>query len=465
MKMLRFAAPLLAMFAVAQVHGYALNAGGLSGLLSINTADTLRADESYLNLAGGADIFYDPAANNRDLDLFMNPALLYGVSRRFEVGLQAHPVYLIDSSDYGIRDLAVAGKYRFLGDRASGYGVALAAHGSLFKADESRNLGTADSSYGVELVLSRYGSAGGLHLALGSKVDDIRVKGATPAFVSDDMLTAAAAFELTLLPEFTFSLEVLGSKRMSAGDENLQVMPGVRFRPNNSLSYMFGIAYGLPSDRSDPEVRYLAGVTVALNAQEPFQSVSTRMDEMNRSLAGLESRIEERAVATPEVPADVADRLAGLESSQLKLQQRLESMEEQAEDSGLPSNAIRVAVVNASGIDRLGRLVGDTLRKQGYRVTAVSDIRQAIKEPTQIFYKGGASKNAEIVRIADAKLDIEEVTSIYYREGFDEVAIALGHTLPKNQMILKGPKLDERIDLQVVVGRDMKILLLSGLKR
>ncbi|MBI5450926.1 MAG: LytR C-terminal domain-containing protein [Gammaproteobacteria bacterium] len=162
------------------------------------------------------------------------------------------------------------------------------------------------------------------------------------------------------------------------------------------------------------------------------------------------------------------DRLQQLEAEQqqiLRLLKQLQAKVDQDGGAGLPVSAIRVSVVNASGIDRLGNLVANILRKQGYKVVSVVDNRQLAKEASQVFYKGGASQSSEIVHIMERGAEVAKSTLIYCREGFDQVCATLEHALPKDQKVEPRPALDARVDAQVLVGRDMKFLLLQGLKR
>lgn len=464
MKKINLAAFAISMVCAASVQANALNAEGMSGLLLINTADTVAVDKSFLSVSGGIDSYRIPNSSARAMDVFMTPSLTYGVTPNLEFSLRAQPVVLFDSSDFGIRDLSLAAKFRFSGDRAQGYGVALAAFGSMFKADVTRNIGTADSNYGAELIFSRLGSSSGLHASFGSKVDDVRMPGATPAYKAAAMLTANAGLDVMVVPGVRFSFEALFSRQTKTGDNNLLIMPGIHLRGNDSLSYMFGMAYGVPADRSDPETRYLASISLALDEpDEPYRSTTDRLGDLEQRMADMQSQ----EAAAPAESAVMDVRMAEMMAMQQQLHDQILDLQSQIDDyaGGLASNAIRVKIINASGVDRLGKLVGKTLRKRGYRIVSVSDIRQTVTKSSQIFYQGGASKSAEVMRIAEASLAIERVTAIYYRKGFDAAAIEVGHILPKNQMVLRDKKSSELVDLKIVVGRDMKILLMTGLKR
>lgn len=459
--------------------------------LRLRTADTVARGERYLDLMTGTES-YIVSGNNRDLDVMLTPGFVYGFSDNLDLAVTATRM-ASDRNTEGVRDLTGLAKYRLWESDERLLGLAVSAYDNFYTADASKGLGSGDSSYGAALNLSitprtesRY------HLLLGSERSDERLPG-TSSFVSRDKLIAGAGVELRPLPELEMSFEALASHAHSGGDDNVQFLPSLRYQPGGRVAYSFGLAYGVPSDRSKPEYRFNAGLSVGLEkpdhrrktisarvdeAVTELDTIRSRMDGMNMTSAagatGL-SRLEQNMSDLGERQAAMQknidllssdqtalrDEVSNMNAAQAVMIQQLGSIEKDIKSlsTTVRHTLARVEVENASGIKGLGERVAEILIRKGYEVTSVSDVQQVARRPTRIFYTGGAGKTAEVVRVARADLAIKHQTRIFYIEGFIQRATRVSMILPGSQAIVPDKGLKNEVEIKVVVGKDMRALV------
>ncbi len=97
--------------------------------------------------------------------------------------------------------------------------------------------------------------------------------------------------------------------------------------------------------------------------------------------------------------------------------------------SGLSTDAVRVEILNASGIPGLEQQVSERLAGKGYFISWAGE--------------GAASGT-------------QSATQIKYRPNFAREAVRLGHILPGNQIVTRGDGLPEEIDIRIIVGSDQQ---------
>ena len=96
---------------------------------------------------------------------------------------------------------------------------------------------------------------------------------------------------------------------------------------------------------------------------------------------------------------------------------------------GLPADAVRVEILNASGIPGLEQQVSERLAGNDYVISWSED--------------GAVS-------------DAQSETRIKYRPDFAREAVRLGHILPGNQIVTRGDELPEAVDIRIIVGSDQQ---------
>ena len=92
-----------------------------------------------------------------------------------------------------------------------------------------------------------------------------------------------------------------------------------------------------------------------------------------------------------------------------------------------PEGKLRVEIVNHSSDPKLQDRIAKRLQDKGYIV----------------------------VRTLRAKAKLAR-THVYYKNGYAEQAVTLGHSLPRNQIVLKSADLADDVELRLVLGDDLK---------
>ena len=472
---------------VSVAHASFLSTDG-DGSLRLRTADTLAAGDRYLDVQTGTES-YIANGNSRDLEMTMSPEIVYGVSDDLDLAVSATHV-TSNASTQGLRNLTGIAKYRIWQSQSSMLGLALSAYHDLYTTNAA--IGSGDANYGTALNLSiTPGASSRYHLQVGTERSDQYVA-ATSSYAAKNRLIADAGIELRPLPDLQLSVAALASRIPGNRDNNMLLMPSLRYQPAGRVAYNFGLAYGVPSDRSSPEYRFSAGLSIGLDnpghrhrsiaakeAGQPLAVKDGNTDETgshNATGAMEESSLARHVSALDENQAAMQrnidllsrdqtalrDEVGKISDGQATMMQQLGGIEKDIKNLSLTGGQglARVEVENASGIKGLGEKVAEILMRKGYEVTSVTDAPKTAIRPTKIFYTGGAGKTAEVVRVARAELAIKRQTRIYYIEGFVQRATRVSMILPGSQAIVPDKKLKNEVEIKVVVGKDMRALVL-----
>ena len=100
-----------------------------------------------------------------------------------------------------------------------------------------------------------------------------------------------------------------------------------------------------------------------------------------------------------------------------------------ASGAGLSADAIRVEILNASGIPGLEQQVSERLAGKGYFISWAGE---------------------------SAASGAQQETRIKYRPNYAREAVRLGHVLPGNQIVTRGDDLPEGVDIRIIVGSDQQ---------
>ena len=471
---------------VATAHASLLGVEG-SGSLKTRTADMLARGDAYVDLMAGTES-YIVNGNNRDVEMILAPQIVFGFSDNLDLALSAVHV-TSDASTQGLRSLTGIAKYRLWQDESSRIGLSLSAYDDLYTAT-STAFGSGDGNYGAALNLSVSAAAAArYHFLFGSERSDQHVAG-TASYLAKNRLIAGAGIEMRPLPDLEMSVEALASRIPGNQDNNMLLMPSLRYQPAGRVAYNFGLAYGFPGDRSSPEYRFTAGLSVGLDrperrrhriavaSEDDKQSVAKGRDDsvVDSGSTMDESRLARHVSALSENQATMQrnidllsrdqtalrDEVEKISDGQSTMMQQLGGIEKDIKNLSITSGhgLARIEVENASGIKGLGERVAEILMRKGYEVTSVTDAPKLVSRPTKIFYTGGAGKTAEVVRVARADLAIKHQTRIFYIEGFVQRATRVSMILPGSQAIVPDKKLKNDVEIRVVVGKDMRALVL-----
>jgi len=452
----------------------------LPGTLFRN-AELLPDGQMALNLS----VFADSYSGN-DTDAYIHPGLAYGISDRLTLGMVA-PFVEVGSSTSGLREIDALAKYRLGGSVDDGVAVSLSAYTGLYSAAASDGVGSGKSGYGLLMNISLYGEVTTLNFSFGGEKNDIKVSQPGSGFSAEQQLTFAGGIEYHPEGNWRYMLEGVYTRTNSV-DDNFLLMPGIHYSPRDSLDFYVGAAAGVPTSKSIPESRLTAGITYRFGGEDSdaADSVSARRLPLyahaNVAIPSepygeyRDSGFRQAAYRTTEQrvgyghgrlikvsddrPADTDDS-AGLSPTDALLLKQIEAL--RAEVGRLinapPTAIAHVEIENASGIRGMGDKVAKLLMNQGYSVVSISDRPRTVDKPTQVYYEAG-TKNAEIVRVDHARLGVLKQTRIYYIEGFQQRATRVSLALPGSQRTIPDTGLKNVAEIRVVVGKDMKALLL-----
>lgn len=428
------------------VEAFSCFEGG-SGLVKMRTADIVEPGSVDISFIGSAEIYRIPGSDAKDVDGVAALGLTYSLGSFFEIGMVLPYQVYSDSLDEGFRNLKGTAKLRILGDREKGYGVAVSAFGALDTSSKDKNLGSGEQNFGGELNIGIFGETAAFHLSGGYEKSDTKKFTPFPVQEAEEKIISALGIEIRPVPMFIFSFEALESHGVHDADDNLLLVPGIRYSPNDYMTFTVGAAIGVPKDRSEPEYQYLAGLT--FGAGRPSggtRTVSFRLDAAEETLRDIEGRLERfeaGADVVPEMEESRTEEVSGTPSADIERMEvdvdrvgtRQEELRETIETLRIRIEALEAAlpgepgveVLNGTGIPGLAQRIADHLTRKGFRV----------------------------VRVGDVPITGEKHTIIHYREGFSGRAVELGHAIPEDQYVFMSFELDEDIDIQVMLGLDI----------
>lgn len=442
-------------------------------------AELLSDGQKALNLS----VFTDSYADN-DTHSYIHPGLAYGLNDRLTLGVVA-PYVIVDSNTSGLREVDALAKYRLGGNVDDGVAVTLSAYSGLYSAAASDGVGSGKSGYGLLMNISLYGEVTTLNFSFGGERNDIKIPQPGAGFSAEQQLTLAGGIEYHPEGNWRYLLEGIFTRTNSI-DDNFLLMPGIHYSPRDSLDFYAGAVAGVPSSKSMPEWRLSAGISYRFggDASDATDAVSSRRfpryAHISRPIPSepyvdyrypgfrqaayrsMDHHVGQghfmKVSSTGPGNADVSAELSPSDALLLK---QIEAL--RAEVGKLintpPSTIAHVEIENASGIRGMGDRVAKLLMNQGYSVVSISDRPRTVDKPTQVYYEAG-TKNAEIVRVDHARLGVLKQTRIYFIEGFQQRATRVSLSLPGSQRTIPDTNLKNVAEIRVVVGKDMKALLM-----
>lgn len=424
---------------------------GGTGLGLIRTADIIEPGFSswYMNI--GVDSYASvvaPGEKAAQIKLNLGYAVTLGQST--ELGFSIPHAYYtpgggVAESHSGTRDLRTTLKVNF--SKATGVNStakSVTIFSSLFAGSGDLDVSSGDALYGLEYNVSHYFDRAAIHTNFGYKKDDVYVGLLNEPYVEANFVTASVGLEFVLSDMTTLSLQGLALADDVTNDKNLLISSVFLYALSNDVNLTLGVALGVPDDRSNPRNSVFMGLSYS-----PSDEKKPRKESF---LYSISSNAEQRSEARH-------DEVIGKIN---KAEQRLESIERTLSEHADITLALSETLNEKIAIKESGLVQG---KVSGSNVTNSRHVKGKKRYHIQIIvpvvrpnYKNDLIsfvKNSQyrITQKSTNKL-IKKKTYIYYRSGLGKQAIALGHDLKGNQVILN-KRLPKGVDFQIIAGSDL----------
>jgi len=392
-------------------------AGG-SGQGLLRTAEIMDPGEFSVSLGGTLSDYSTAGGVPSTLGTVGVPALSFGFGGWGEMHLTTPYLYLSRSGAKNIKGMLDPQLILKLGPGRpdmEGFSSAFTLYGSAGSGDEGEGIVSGDPTIGAELNLSNWFENGAFHLNFGYEKSDGTARSGAP--VRTKKYTGGIGIEKALSNSTIFFVQADGFRNPDSKDNNVVLATGFQYIASKNLGIQVGYGQGFPKSRSEPDSLMLFGLTYSPNGQKKqrysaagalgdFSELERRDQALEKRVDALDSKVEGLETRFTSVPADA----------------KAEPVEPEEKAGDTSGDLPRVEVVNASSNRALVQQVLEQLNGAGANVV---NLRKA------------ASKETE--------------TWIKYREGFSEEAVALGHLIDGNQIVVQR-SLGDGIDIEVVVG-------------
>lgn len=433
---------------------------GPSGLVLTRTAEILDRGEHSLTVFGVMDT-YEVDQGEDITDINYIGAFHFLLFENLELGVVGSSIQA-DTDNNGGSDrgyVNALGKVRLAGGRDQGYGIAASGFSSLQERTDDPLYSSGEDIYGGEFNVSFFGEWASLHLSAGVKQDDVReFTNATSTFVYAKQSYITASVEMTPTPDVSFSLEWIKG-RINEKDfidhlrEDYQLamisfkynvdkftfsaagameVPDKHANPDyDHYKYSAGISYGYDRPKEAPKPVVPAPSASPMTA--PFSSISQELDALRGEIEDIKNNksklTEEEAMAQPMLePIDPieTEAVASVEAVSVEAV----AVESSTKKPSNPYEYLRVEVINVSGITGLGEDVADILENAGFNVVKVESLEVSNKSKSFILHK----------------------------KEFINEGVMVAREIPKDQDVLVSTRLSSKVDVRVVVGKDLKFI-------
>lgn len=437
---------------------------GPSGLVLTRTAEILDTGEHSLTIFGVMDQ-HKVDDGEKITDIRYKGAFHFLMFENLELGvigsmLQPDTENLSTSETSYVNGI---GKVRLAGGRDQGYGIAASGYASLNRLKADPLISSGEDIYGGELNVSFFGEGASLHLATGAKQDDVRaftLVSSTFVYAKQQYITVAV--EMTPTPNLSYSLEWMRSTINEKDNDThvseifQQVMLSLKYSVNK-FTFSAGAGMEIPDSDANPDYdhyKYLLGLTygydkpkeapkpVAMPANSPmtapFNSISQELDELRGEIEDIKNNksklTEEEAITQPGLePVDAIETEAGASVGAVAVGTAAAGAAavETTKKGTNPYEYLRVEVINVSGLAGLGEDVADMLENAGFNVVKVESLDVSNKSKSFILHK----------------------------KEFINEGVMVAREIPKDQDVLISKRLSSKVDVRVVVGKDLEFIM------
>lgn len=356
------------------------------------------------------------------------------------------------------------GKVRLAGGRDQGFGIAASGYASLNRYKADPLVSSGEDIYGGEFNVSFFGEGASLHLAAGAKQDDVRkFTNVSSTFVYAKQKYITVAIEMTPTPNLSYSLEWMRSTinekdNVTHVSEIYQMaMLSLKYSVNK-FTFSAGAGMEIPDSDADPEYdhfKYLLGLTYGYDKPKdapkpadmpaampanspmtaPFNSISQELDELRGEIEDIKNNksklSEEEAIAQPMLePVDPVETEAGASVEAVAVGAGAVAAATTTKGSN-PYEYLRVEVINVSGLAGLGEDVADILEKAGFNIVKIESLEVSNKQKSFILHK----------------------------KAFINEGVMVAREIPRDQDVLISKRLSSKVDVRVVVGKDLKFIM------
>lgn len=381
---------------------------GGSGMSWMRTADSLPNGEMVIYNQLGINDYVILNSNLNDFDTFNNLGINYGLFDPLELGIQAAYLANDQHKTSGIRSYKAIIKLRVLGDKIDdNYAVSLSAFKTSSPADIQEKIGSGETEDGAEINTSYYGEDINLHLTLGSATADSKYYNPDVVYYSVEKQYASLGAEFKVSNKYIFGIEAIQEQSENVDFDKNQIFAfSLQYKPGKNWDFDFGLALGIPEDRSEP-------------AKSLYMAINYRLEgDSTDSSSSRHTKTVQPTIPTPTAKPAPRPRF----SQQPKPISREKSRTKPVKKA---SYKYRVRIKNATGSMATGKRIASFLKKNGYGVASIKSISR--RDKTEIRYLNRNSKQA----------------------------LQLAIKLPGNQDLRKMRKLGKGIDFELVIGSDM----------
>jgi len=452
----RLRAALLFTLSLNALPASALNlVDGHTGIYGVRSANTLAqgnysyglwTDTTLYQGAGGVSL---PV---QDISMSFHQ----GVSDQFEVGMYFPSRLALGTNNLEFQHFGLALKYKTDETPATKDAVAITLYGSILSTPATKGVGSGSDNYGISFdYTSTLGSFKFLS-NLGLEASDaITVTSATSgSFAVDGKMFWSMGLVMPSSDTSSFNLGLEVKNDLSTNQSSVNFLPSYTYTsPNKELRYHIGLGYNLNPADNLPSGALFMGVNYS------FVSPNKHIAELEHRIDILQGMVDNLTTSQASQDTDLAlvdqrynylyendlpiiskrvggteKRLDAVELEQKKLAAMKTMPAPKAARKSLPPPVVmhdkgkmRVEIINRSGDPKLSERIASRLKKKGYVVVASKSAKNSLKH-----------------------------SYVYYRNGYAKQAVALGHSLPKNQFVNKSANLPKDVDLRLVIGDDLK---------
>lgn len=398
---------LLVTIALPTMATTASRAGG-SGMSWIRTADTLNNGDILIYDQLGIDTFVILNSNLSDFDTFNNVGINYGLLNPLEIGLQATYLANDQHKSSGIKSYKGIVKLNILGDKdRDNYAISLSAFQTFSPADSTSYLASGETENGAEINASYYGDGINLHLTLGSATTDAKYYTPDVQYFSVDKQYANIGLEFVTSTQHIFGIEAIQEKSEDPLYDKNQIFAfSLQYKPRGKWHYDFGLALGLPEDRSEPAKSVYAGFNYLYDVQyKPLQQSKPVQPPKQRraSIPVPKSKPAGKPVFKKQPPVTI-------KTEPKKTSRKFKYM---------------VTIKNATGSSATAKRVAEFLKSNGYGVKTITSISR------------------------------RNNTEIRYLKQNSKAALRLALKIPGNQDLRVMSSLARGVDFELVIGSDI----------
>lgn len=455
---------------------------GHTGIFMMRGADTLKPGD-YTYSVGLVSNQYPVAGGGQ---YFIHDFMFYfnqGVNNRVEFGLGFPQRFSTLNMTPQTSELNTSLKYRIKGSKALGSVVSLTWYSSLYPAPAAAGLGSGNRHAGLEINYTGYGDKRDIFLNYGlQQADNVSVAaGPVVTYTNSFKVYWKMGMEQRINENTSY---VFGTTmHLDFITFSTRMMLGSAYRYRNEeqgFSYTVGLAYNILRTADEPRFTYMLGLNYKLaSPKSKLNSMEERLARIEASLQRMEGNMQQQqeginqlnardeVLYNQELPAlrqeisELRDEVTVIAGEQQAMAGAIDNLKQapvvaiqpeveaeiDTEVAAEPDVAVeapvavappiaasdtvelpKIQIVNESGIEGLAERYATLLQEKGYTIVETNEV---------------LSKS-------------HNITYIYYRPGYADAAITIGHTLPKNQIVLKSTTLPDGVDVLIMIGQDVQ---------